>query len=235
MRLGYDFLANDFRLRLNNSWTGESIALGAAVPGEDRSAPDVNFFQELTATVPDGVYTLEIGEDMRVKRDAMPLADGQCHRFSLFVGAQLAEQTMPRMQFVFPSRGENIDPFEPLTVSVLFSEPPTVPRTDASETLVAALNRLQFAYLENMASHAHIELADATIEGYSVSLTFAAAALDVAQTYKLELDPSVLQAGDGTPFAPSDQTAPYLYATDPCTCNDRGTCDNQRRPHSVRL
>ena len=81
--IGYDFLANDYKLSISDSANGQQVYANGYYDGTDDRSDYINFENYLFAELPAGVYYLDIIEsDADLKDFDM---DEYCHRFEFFL------------------------------------------------------------------------------------------------------------------------------------------------------
>lgn len=82
-----------------------------------------------------GTYYLDISEDVSDKSWGL---DRYCHRFSFFLLPFVDYVGAPEISYVSPPAGQNLDPFQPLTVSLVFSEAVNYASLDATSWVQTA-------------------------------------------------------------------------------------------------
>lgn len=119
--IGFNFLANDFRLVLRN---GERVVLhNSRVRGNANSNSYINFYHTLRAELQPGTYYLDIEEDL-LKKD-LKINSTMCHRFSLSIMG-ISEST-PHIIAISPPGGTDLDPTRDLNIQITFSDPVSYP------------------------------------------------------------------------------------------------------------
>jgi hypothetical protein len=108
--IGFNFLANDFRLALRDA--NNVVIHTSKVRGTSNSNSYINFYHYLRAELQPGTYHMDIVEDLL--KTELKLNSSQCHRFSLSVSG-ISEST-PHILSVSPPEGRNLDPSKDLNL-----------------------------------------------------------------------------------------------------------------------
>lgn len=124
--IGFNFLANDFRLALRDA--NNVVIHTSKVRGTSNSNSYINFYHYLRAELQPGTYHMDIVEDLL--KTELKLNSSQCHRFSLSVSG-ISEST-PHILSVSPPEGRNLDPSKDLNLRITFSDPVVEPRDVAA-------------------------------------------------------------------------------------------------------
>lgn len=217
--LGYDFLANDFQLTLTNADTDEVVALGEPVGSDDRDML-YNFYNTLFAdmTVP-GTYYLDISEDLSNKNLGM---NQYCHKFTFFMSGFM--DTLPYIQYVEPAHGSNLNPHEPLVVTIYFSEP--VQSFNTTFSLATYLQNQNIVYLypvSSPATHLFPSAAHFDVSYMTLEVTFPAN-FQQGLSYILYIDTTKFQSQTGVTF--DNSSSVWTYSMTDCSCSGHGHCDN---------
>lgn len=222
--VGFDFLANDFRLYLRTA--SDSSILASGYPSVPSNADSyINFYNGLFYSLTPGQYYLDIQEDLSSKD--IPFTS-YCHRFGFFLMVlPTSNNTAGVINFVSPPSGDDLDPEQDLTISISFSQYVAIP-SPSEPSLPQWIASNQAIYLDNPVDPAlKIYPVNAIFNSDHdfLSVVFSKDNLDLGQSYTLQIQANAFQTRSGHPFfllgSPS-----FVYNMHNCACNGHGTCVN---------
>jgi hypothetical protein len=136
----FDFLANDFRLRLARI-TDDGTVVGIAYGSSDlapNQEENFDFRNELAAVLEPGRYYVDILEEIAHKPFNFT---SYCHAFGFsLVGTA---QTEDRLSFIDPPNGYNLNPTENLALWLVFSESIGAPKPQSLFATVVQTNAIR--------------------------------------------------------------------------------------------
>lgn len=221
----FDFLANDFRLRLSRVIGRDVIGL---VYGESDLAPDheesFDFRNELEATLEAGTYYLDILEDVTHKPFTFP---SYCHAFGFaFSGSA---RTDARVSFVDPPGGNNLNPVENLALWIVFSESLGSPKPSAllsTITSSAAVRLLRNGNPQSNEAPAILPTqAEYNNERSAIHVIFDSTHFSLGDSLLLDINTSIFRTNEGESLTEFDlMTHSHWYIFMDCDCSGHGRC-----------
>ena len=214
--VGFDFLANSFRLQLVDvANTFQVIVSGVADGAIDRDSY-ISFRNDLEASVPSGTYMLTIIE----ASPGTPFGalDEYCHQFSFSL--EVSTEYAAHVVSVEPAGGFNLDPTVDLVLTIRLSEPIVSPsRADFQEFAVD--NNL--AYLSTATRPVIRPAAISPGPKYDeLRVIFDAGSLRYDEVYTFTFLAERLTGSNGTFTSLVDSPQ---YMTTNCHCYGHGHCD----------
>lgn len=221
--VGFDFLANDFRVILRRAAdTATTLAVGFPA-GSENQGTYINFYNGIFYSLVPGRYYLDIQEDLSQK--ALPFP-AYCHRFGFFMMViPTSNNTAGTVLFVTPPGGENIDPDQDLTITIEFSEYVAVPSpSEVSLPQWISNNQAVFLYSETTPLF-HVTPINAVFNGHRtiLSVVFSKTTLQLGETYNLVINSDAFKTSKGTPFILLGQPS-FVYKMHNCDCHGHGEC-----------
>ncbi|GAM25559.1 hypothetical protein SAMD00019534_087340, partial [Acytostelium subglobosum LB1] len=222
----FDFLDNDFDLTLsqrNNDGTTTMLASGTnSIPSAQDTA--YNFLNGIEYNLTAGVYALDISENMKI--NSFNISTKTCHFFGFqMVGQSLATGMAPRITSVSPPGGFNINPLQPLTLTIRFSE--SVLYNDTTTTLLNSILKSRAVVLTSttklgmqvVPNEAYLKKTDQT----SLVVTFAGT-LNTSAAWNLTIDASKFRTMNNILFQDENTTLSHVYKMFVCDCGGHGHC-----------
>eukprot|EP01116_Phalansterium_solitarium_P020047 TRINITY_DN57_c0_g1_i6.p1 TRINITY_DN57_c0_g1~~TRINITY_DN57_c0_g1_i6.p1 ORF type:complete len:3361 (+),score=947.88 TRINITY_DN57_c0_g1_i6:1118-11200(+) len=211
--IGFDFLANNFRLVLLD--INQRIIVNGQ-PWSTAEADDYfNFYNLLMADVPPGTYFLDIREALGANYGVT----GYCHRFEWFLTSNSLQA--PMVSTIYPAGRTNMNPFETLWITATFSEAVVFNYT-TNDQLLSLLTSLQAVYLAPSTNIARLYPTSALFNRAMRTLTMSYNGMLFNQNYTLVLNTTVFFTPAGQRFVGDNQT--HVYATTTCGCSGQGSC-----------
>lgn len=219
--IGYDFLANDFRLKLSDD--DGDVQLWGSLGGIQNREDYYNFYSTVYVSLATGTYFLDIVEDLSDK----PFNFTQyCHKFDFVLSTWSGHNatSQPYIETVVPAGGEGLtyDPYRDLTIRVSFSESVVLP---ADQTVLNYVTSRSAAYMypsNNQSNHIMPGSASFSNSNTRLTLTFRKP-FTVGQRYLFIIDGSKFTASNGLTYTSPTQEFSYQMRT--CDCNGHGTCN----------
>eukprot|EP01119_Soliformovum_irregulare_P024045 TRINITY_DN853_c0_g1_i1.p1 TRINITY_DN853_c0_g1~~TRINITY_DN853_c0_g1_i1.p1 ORF type:complete len:3439 (+),score=826.93 TRINITY_DN853_c0_g1_i1:91-10407(+) len=211
--IGYDFLANDFRLRLSDA-NNSIVSLGSPSGVENRDEY-FNFYNLLLGEINPGLYYLDIREDVRSKFNFTEY----CHKFSFFFIAFTS--ALPAVDYVLPPGGINLNPYTDLTITVVLSKAVQLNNVTAY-TFITQANVAYLYATDAQETHIQPDIVNLDRIGTTLELIFRSGTLSRGKNYVLYLDATKMRDSNGTPFQAMTNT--YHFITSDCSCSGHGRC-----------
>jgi hypothetical protein len=224
-RVGFDFLANNFKLQLVDAASSDVVAYGVSRATGDRST-FINFGNSLRFDIAAGKqYYLDLIEDTTDKQLTLGNVT-YCNRFSLQVSGDVAGRpgvvAAPYVFWVYPTARDEINPLVDFQVGAYVSAAIAYDAATDGATFDALARARNLAYLTSPSGQRLVPYTTLASSSRRLTFTWNATTLALATTYTLHLQIEQLRTLNGTAFAPYNGTA--QYSTLRCDCNQHGQC-----------